>query len=278
MVRAFARRTTCSPHSAGALVSEHKEVPLSQMLSKMADMPCFVICDQPCCFSTCGTLCVCIFGLTSGKCHGCYACLQQVSKRPLVAQIHQGKTLRWYVHASGMAFLVLYGSLFLSARQPPDGERREAVLWPLAAVVALERLVLDPAQPSKNRLPADAFLTCVLASLCQHDSRDTWLTTAFLNLLEERRQALCAHLQTDAFAPDALFFWEELRNGDGEVDVCFAPLQYRVALNWLRKFFVGVRLGSDVAFVYTLQVPRPLCSLGCTTCFCQLLSGHAGPS
>ena len=75
------------------------------------------------------------------------------------------------MHASGMSFPVLYAGLCLSVRQPPDGERRVAVLWPLAAVVALERLVLDPAQPSKDRLPADAFLTCVLASLRQHDSR-----------------------------------------------------------------------------------------------------------
>ena len=63
-----------------------------------------------------------------------------------------------------MSFPVLYAGLFLSVRQPPDGERRVAVLWPLAAVVALERLVLDSAQPSKDRFPADAFLTCVLAS------------------------------------------------------------------------------------------------------------------
>ena len=64
---------------------------------------------------------------------------------------------------------------------------------------------------------------------------------------------MCAHLQTDTFAPDALFFWGELQTGDGEVDACFAPLQYGVALNWLRKFFVSVGFGSDTASVYTLH-------------------------
>ena len=179
-----------------------------------------------------------------------------------MAQIKQVRALRWYVRASVISFPDLYGGLFLSVMQPPDSERREAVPWPLAVVVALERLVLDPAQPSKDRLIAAAVLSCVWASLRQHASWDTWWTTAFLNLLEERRQALCAHLHTDAFAPNALFFWDELQTGDGEVDACFAPLQYGVALNWLRKFLVSIGFGSDVASVYTCIAPRPLCSLG----------------
>ena len=182
--------------------------------------------------------------------------------------------------------------------------------------------MLDPAQPSRDRLIAAAFLTCVWASLrfsdsqhvlwssllldfsslrgvshrtkttrrgvpfiCvgsgllgQHDSRDTWWTAAFLNLLEERRQALCAHLQHDAFAPDALFFWDALQTGDGDVDACFAPLQYGVALNWLRRFFVSVGFGSDVASVYTLRSAKAtvlswmnqlLCSLLCGTRRCM---------
>ena len=94
-------------------------------------------------------------------------CLQEASGGPLVAQINQVKALRWYVRASGIPFPDLYGGLFLSVMQPPDAERREAVPLPLAVVVALERLVLDPAQPSKDRLIAAAFLTCVWAhSMC----------------------------------------------------------------------------------------------------------------
>ena len=126
-------------------------------------------------------------------------------------------------------------------------------------------LVLYPAHPSKDRLPANAFLTCVWASLRQQDFQDTWETTAFLNLLEERRQALCAHLQTDAFTPAALFFWEELHPDHGEVYACFAPLRFGVTLNWLRKFLVSIRFASDVASVYTCIAPRLFCSLGGTT-------------
>ena len=202
-------------------------------------------------------------------------CLQEASGGPLVAQINQVKALRWYVRASRIPFPDLYGGLFLSVMQPPDGERKDAVSLPLAVVVALERLVLNPDKPATDRLIAAANLTCVWASLrfsdsqhvlwssllldvsslrgishrtkitrrgvpfiCvgsgllgQYDSPDTWWTTAFLNLLEERRQALCAHLQTDALAPDALFFRDALQFGDGEADACFAPLQYGVALN-----------------------------------------------
>ena len=292
------RHATCSPHFAGALDSEHKEVLLSQMLSRMADTTLLrYLRSVMLFFDMMDTMRLHLSDLHQANVMDVLLCLQEASGGPLVAQINQVKALRWYVRASGIPFPDLYGGLFLSVMQPPDGERREAVPLPLAVVVALERLVLDPAQPSKDRLIAAAFLTCVWASLrfsdsqrvlwssllldfsslrgvshrtkttrrgvpfiCvgsgllgQHDSRDTWWTTAFLNLLEERRQALCAHLQTEAFAPDALFFWDELQTGDGEVDACFAPLQYGVALNWLRKFFVSIGFGSDTASVYTLH-------------------------
>ena len=292
------RHATCSPHFAGALDSEHKEVLLSQMLSRMADTTLLrYLRSVMLFFDVMDTMRLHLSDLRQANVMDVLLCLQEASGGPLVAQINQVKALRWYVRASGIPFPDLYGGLFLSVMQPPDGERREAVPLPLAVVVAVERLVLDPAQPSKDRLIAAAFLTCVWASLrfsdsrhvlwssllldfsslrgvshrtkttrrgvpfiCvgsgllgQHDSRDTWWTTAFLNLLEERRQALCAHLQTDAFAPDALFFWDELQTGDGEVDACFAPLQYGVALNWLRKFVVSIGFGSDTASVYTLH-------------------------
>ena len=153
-----------------------------------------------------------------------------------------------------------------------------AIPLPLAAVVALEQLVLNADASTPDRLIAAAFLTSIWASLrfsdCQHvfwssllldtsalrgvshrtktsrrgvpficvgsgllsrpDSPATWWTTTFLHLLEERRQALCARMQTVAFAPDALFFWDALHSGDSEAEGCFAPLQYGVALKWLR--------------------------------------------
>ena len=91
-------------------------------------------------------------------------CLQEASGGPLVAQMNQVKALRWYVRASGIPFPDLYGSLFLSVMQSPDGERREAIPLPLAAVVALEKLVLSADVPTPDRLIAAAFLTCVWAA------------------------------------------------------------------------------------------------------------------
>ena len=224
-------------------------------------------------------------------------CLQEASGGPLVAQINQVKALRWYVRASGIPFPDLYAGLFLSVMQFPDGERREAIPLPLAAVVALEQLVLNADASTPDRLIAAAFLTSIWASLrfsdCQHvfwssllldtsalrgvshrtktsrrgvpficvgsgllsrpDSPATWWTTTFLHLLEERRQALCTHMQTVAFAPDALFFWDVLRSGDSEAEGCFAPLQYGVALKWLRKFLAGLGLGAELSSSYTLR-------------------------
>ena len=288
------RHADCSPHFAGALHSEHKEVLLLQMadttlLRCLRSVTLF--------FDMLDTMCLQRPDLHQAHVMDVLLCLQEASGGLLVAQMNQLKALRWYVRASGIPFPDLYGGLFLSVMQPPDGERKEAVPLPLAVVVALERLVLDPAQPSTDRLIAAAFLACIWASLrfsdsqhvlwssllldlsslrgishrtkttrrgvpfiCigsgllgRHDSRDTWWTTAFLNLLEERRQALCAHLQHEAFAPDALFFWDALQSGDGEAEACFAPLQYGVALHWLRRLFVSIGFGPEVASAYTLH-------------------------
>ena len=63
-------------------------------------------------------------------------------------------------------------------------------------------------------------------------------------------------LQTVAavtFAPDALFFWDALHSGDTEAEGCFAPLQYGVALKWLRKFLVNLGLGAELSSSYTLR-------------------------
>ena len=137
------RHAACSPHFAGALSSEHKEVLLSQMLSRMADTTFFDMLD---------TMRLQLSDLQQAHVMDVLPCLQEASGGPLVAQINQVKALRWYVRASGIPFPDLYG------------ERKEAVPLPLAVVVALQRLVLDPAQPSRDRLIAAAFLTCVWAS------------------------------------------------------------------------------------------------------------------
>ena len=105
-------------------------------------------------------------------------CLQEASGGPLVAQINQVKALRWYVRVSEIPFPDLYGGLFLSVTQPPDGERREAV--PL--VVALERLVLNPERPTTDRLIAAAFLTCIWASLRFSDSQRVFWSSLLLDV------------------------------------------------------------------------------------------------
>ena len=55
------RRMTCSPHFAGALDGEHKEVPLSNMLSSKADMMLLRYLRSVLLFFDYGTLCVFIF-------------------------------------------------------------------------------------------------------------------------------------------------------------------------------------------------------------------------
>ena len=255
------RHSRCSEHFAGALTSEYKEVLLSQMLARMADTTLLrYLRSVMLFFDMMDTMHMQLSELHQAHVMDVLLCLQEASGGPLVAQINQVKALRWYVRASGIPFPDLYGGLFLSVMQSPDGERREAVPLPLAAVVALEKLVLSADMPTPDRLIAAALLTCIWASLrfsdCQHvfwssllletsalrgvshrtktsqrgvpficvgsgllsrpDSPDTWWTTTFLNLLEERRQALCMHLQNVAFAPDALFFWDALHSGDAE--------------------------------------------------------------
>ena len=249
------RHSHCSEHFAGALTSEYKEVLLSQMLSRMSDTTLLrYLRSVMLFFDMMDTMHMQLSALRQAHVMDILLCLQEASGGPLVAQINQVKALRWYVRASGIPFPDLYGGLFLSVMQSPDGERREAIPLPLAAVVAL---VLNADVPTPDRLIAAAFLTSIWASLrfsdCQRvfwssllldtsalrgvshrtktsrlgvpficvgsgllsrpDSPNTWWTTTFLNLLEERRQALCMHLQTVAFAPDALFFWDALHSG-----------------------------------------------------------------
>ena len=105
------RHTTCSPHFAGALDSERKEVPLSQMLSRMADMTLLrYLRSVMLFFDMRDTVRLHLSDLHQANVMDVPLCLQEASRRPL------------------------------------------------------------------DRLPADAFLTCVWASLRQHDSRDTWWT------------------------------------------------------------------------------------------------------
>ena len=253
------RHSHCSEHFAGALTSEYKEVLLSQMLSRMSDTTLLrYLRSVVLFFDMMDTMHLQLSALHQAHVMDVLLCFQEASGGPLVAQINQVKALRWYVRASGIPFPDLYGGLFLSVMQSPDGERREAIPLPLAAVVALEQLVLNAEASTPDRLIAAAFLTSIWASLrfsdCQHvfwssllldtsalrgvshrtktsrrgvpficvgsgllsrpDSPDTWWTTTFLHLLEERRQALCTYMQTVAFAPDALFFWDALHSGD----------------------------------------------------------------
>ena len=292
------RHSHCSEHFASALTSEYKEVLLSQMLSRMSDTTLLrYLRSVVLFFDMMETMHLQLSALHQAHVMDVLLCLQEASGGPLVAQINQVKALRWYVRASGIPFPDLYGGLFLSVMQSPDGERREAIPLPLAAVIALEQLVLNADASTPDRLIAAAFLTSIWASLrfsdCQHvfwssllldtsalrgvshrtktsrrgvpficvgsgllsrpDSPATWWTTTFLHLLEERRQALCTHMQTVAFAPDALFFWDALHLGDSEAEGCFAPLQYGVALKWLRKFLAGLGLGAELSSSYTLR-------------------------
>ena len=176
------RHATCSPHFAGALSSEHKEVLLSQILSGMADTTLLrCLRSVMLFFDMLDTMRLQLSDLHQAHVMDVLLCLQEASGGPLVAQINQVKALRWYVRASGIPFPDLYGGLFLSVMQPPDGERKEAVPLPLAVVVALERLVLDPAQPSTDRLIAAAFLTCVWASLRFSDSQHVLWSSLLLD-------------------------------------------------------------------------------------------------
>ena len=160
------RHASCSPHFAGALSSEHKEVLLSQMLSRMADTTLLrYLRSVMLFFDMMDTMRLQLSDLHQAHVMDVLLCLQEASGGPLVAQINQVKALRWYVRASGIPFPDLYGGLFLSVMQPPDGERKEAAPLPLAVVVALERLVLNPDKPTTDRLIAAAFLTCVWAGL-----------------------------------------------------------------------------------------------------------------
>ena len=63
-------------------------------------------------------------------------------------------------------------------------------------------------------LVADCFLSQILPLL---DG------LPFFHLLEERRQDLRTHMQTVAFAPDTLFFWDALHLGHSEAAGRFAP-------------------------------------------------------
>ena len=173
----------------------------------------------------------------------CFVC-----RRPQDLWWHKLTKLRLYDGTFGPD---LYGGLFLSVMESPDGERREAVPLPLAAAVALEKLVLSACVGSHiAQKPHEGVSSVGSGLLSRPDSPDTWWTTTFLNLLEERRQALCMRLQNVAFAPDAFFFWDALHSGDAEAEGCFAPLQYGVALKWLRKFLMSLGLGAEVSSSY----------------------------
>ena len=118
------RHAVCSPHFAGALGSEHKEVLLSQMLSRMADTTLLrYLRSVMLFFDMLDTMRLQLSDLYQAHVMDVLLCLQEASGGPLVAQINQVKALRWYVRASGIPFPDLYGGLFLSVMQPPDGVR-----------------------------------------------------------------------------------------------------------------------------------------------------------
>ena len=131
------RHSHCSEHFAGALTSEYEEVLLSQMLSRMSDTTLLrYLRSVMLFFDMMETMHLQLSALHQAHVMDVLLCLQEASGGPLVAQINQVKALRWYVRASGIPFPDLYGGLFLSVMQSPDGERREAIPLPLAAVVA----------------------------------------------------------------------------------------------------------------------------------------------
>ena len=114
------RHATCSPHFAGALDSEHKEVLLSQMLSRMADTTLLrYLRSVMLFFDMMDTMRLHLSDLHQANVMDVLLCLQEASGGPLMAQINQVKALRWYVRASGIPFPDLYGGLFLSVMQPP---------------------------------------------------------------------------------------------------------------------------------------------------------------
>ena len=112
----------CSPHFAGALGSEHKDVLLSQMLSRKADTTLLrFLRSVMLFFGMLDTMPLQLSDFNQANVMDVLPCLQEASGGPLVAQTNQVKALRWYLRASGISFPDLYGGLFLSVMQPPDG-------------------------------------------------------------------------------------------------------------------------------------------------------------